>query len=74
MSLNILIAPSGFKESLGADAVAEHIARGVLRAMPDARLVCAPMVDGGEGFTEALVKVTRHPAPLHGHRPGGPTR
>lgn len=59
MSLNILIAPSGFKESLGADEVAEHIARGVLRAMPDAKVVCAPMVDGGEGFTEALVKVTR---------------
>lgn len=58
MTLNILIAPSGFKESLGADAVAEHIARGVRRAMPDAHLVCAPMVDGGEGFTEALVKVT----------------
>ena len=30
MTLNILIAPSGFKESLGADAVAEHIARGEL--------------------------------------------
>lgn len=58
MTLNILIAPSGFKESLGADAVAEHIACGVRRAMPDAHLVCAPMVDGGEGFTEALVKVT----------------
>jgi glycerate 2-kinase len=59
MSLNILIAPSGFKESLGAPEVADHIAQGVLRAMPDAKVVCAPMVDGGEGFTEALVKVTK---------------
>jgi glycerate 2-kinase len=59
MSLHILIAPSGFKESLGAPEVADHIAQGVLRAMPDAQVVQAPMVDGGEGFTEALVKVTK---------------
>ncbi len=59
MSLHILIAPSGFKESLGAPEVADHIAQGVLRAMPDAHVVQAPMVDGGEGFTEALVKVTK---------------
>ncbi|MBS7806509.1 glycerate kinase [Variovorax sp. PCZ-1] len=59
MSLNILIAPSGFKESLGAPEVADHIAEGVLRAMPLAHVVRAPMVDGGEGFTEALVKVTQ---------------
>lgn len=58
MKLNILIAPSGFKESLGAPEVADHIAQGVLRAMPQAKVVRAPMVDGGEGFTEALVKVT----------------
>ncbi len=58
MNLNILIAPSGFKESLGAPEVADHIAEGVLRAMPHANVVRAPMVDGGEGFTEALVKVT----------------
>jgi glycerate 2-kinase len=58
MSLNILIAPSGFKESLGAPEVADHIAAGVLRAMPDAKVVRAPMVDGGEGFTQALVDAT----------------
>jgi glycerate kinase len=58
MSLTILIAPSGFKESLGAREVADHIAAGVLRAMPDAHIIKAPMVDGGEGFTEALVDAT----------------
>lgn len=58
MSFTILIAPSGFKESLTAPEVAEHIAAGVLRAMPDAILIKAPMVDGGEGFTEALVDAT----------------
>ncbi|MFM2400305.1 MAG: hypothetical protein RL341_2462 [Pseudomonadota bacterium] len=58
MSLTVLIAPSGFKESLSAREVTDHIADGVLRAMPDARILKAPMVDGGEGFTEALVEAT----------------
>lgn len=58
MALTVLVAPSGFKESLGADQVADHIAAGVIRAMPDARVLKAPMVDGGEGFTEALVNAT----------------
>jgi glycerate 2-kinase len=56
--LTVLIAPSGFKESLGAREVADHIATGVLRAMPHARILKAPMVDGGEGFTDALVDAT----------------
>jgi glycerate 2-kinase len=54
----VLIAPSGFKESLGAHEVAEHIAAGVRHVMPDALVIKAPMVDGGEGFTEALVEAT----------------
>jgi len=33
MTLRILIAPSGFKESLGADEVADCIAKGILRAL-----------------------------------------
>lgn len=58
MKLNILIAPSGFKESLGADEVTDCIAAGVLRVLPDARIMKAPLVDGGEGFTKALVAAT----------------
>ena len=58
MSMTILIAPSGFKESLSADEVADFIAEGVLRAMPDARILKAPLVDGGEGFTHALAAAT----------------
>jgi glycerate kinase len=58
MSLNILIAPSGFKESLGADEVADCIAKGILRVIPDAKIRKAPLVDGGEGFTKALVAAT----------------
>lgn len=58
MSLTILVAPSGFKESLSAAEVADHIAEGVHRAIPDADVIRAPLVDGGEGFTEALVDAT----------------
>jgi glycerate kinase len=58
VTLTVLIAPSGFKESLSAREVTDRIAAGVLRAMPAATIVRAPMADGGEGFTEALVEAT----------------
>ncbi|QBF31106.1 glycerate kinase [Thalassococcus sp. S3] len=58
MTLNVLIAPSGFKESLAAEDVAASIARGVARAAPEAQIRCLPMVDGGEGFTKGLVAAT----------------
>lgn len=58
MTFTVLVAPSGFKESLSANEVADCIGEGVLRAFPSARILKAPMVDGGEGFTEALVAAT----------------
>lgn len=59
MTLTVLIAPSGFKESLGADEVADAIAAGVRKVLPDSDILTAPLVDGGEGFTRSLVKLTR---------------
>lgn len=58
MSITVLVAPSGFKESLSVKEVTEAIAQGVSRAMPEARVLKAPMVDGGEGTVEALVDAT----------------
>lgn len=58
MSLTVLIAPSGFKESLSAAEASNHIATGVQHILPDARVLRAPLVDGGEGFTLALVEAT----------------
>lgn len=58
MTFTVLVAPSGFKESLSANEVADCIGEGVLRAFPQAKILKAPMVDGGEGFTEALVAAT----------------
>jgi len=56
--MNILIAPSGFKESLSSEEVADCIEDGILRALPDAQIVKVPLVDGGEGFTKTLVQLT----------------
>lgn len=56
--MRIVVAPSGFKESLGADEVADRIEAGVRRVIPEAEILKAPMVDGGEGFTKALVAAT----------------
>lgn len=64
MTLNILVAPNGLKECISAREAADAIAAGVRRAMPDARITSLPMIDGGEGTTEALVALTggtRHP-------------
>lgn len=58
MPTTILVAPSGFKECLSPTEVTEAIAAGAQRAMPAARILRAPMVDGGEGFAEALVAAT----------------
>jgi glycerate kinase len=70
LALNILIAPSGFKESLGAEEVADCIATGILKVLPDACIRKAPLVDGGEGFTKALVRATN--GTLHSLKVTGP--
>lgn len=56
---HILVCPSGFKESLKSHDAAEHIATGIRRVLPNVHITKAPMVDGGEGFTEGLVAATR---------------
>jgi glycerate kinase len=56
--IRILIAPSGFKESLGAEEVANCIEAGVLSALPNAVVKKVPLADGGEGFTRALIAAT----------------
>lgn len=55
---HILICPSGFKESLNPSDVADYIEDGIRRVTPGALVTKALMVDGGEGFTEGLVRVT----------------
>ncbi|CAL9426966.1 Glycerate 3-kinase [Streptomyces sp. enrichment culture] len=54
----VVVAPSGFKESLSAGAAAEAIATGVRRVLPGAELDLVPLVDGGEGTAAALAAAT----------------
>lgn len=56
--MKIVIAPDSFKESLSAPDAAAAIERGIKQAYPDARTVCVPMADGGEGTVEAVLAAT----------------
>lgn len=56
--LRVLVAPAGFKESLGPEAVASAMEEGLQRVLVDestAMIVKLPLHDGGEGFCKALV-------------------
>ena len=56
--MRVVIAPDSFKECLSALDVAEALAAGLRRAVPDAELELIPMADGGEGTVDALVAAT----------------
>ncbi|MFM9367441.1 glycerate kinase [Streptomyces sp. Da 82-17] len=58
MLTRFAVAPSGFKESLSAQAAAEAIAAGVRRVVPEAEVDLIPLVDGGEGTAAALASAT----------------
>lgn len=58
MLTRFAVAPSGFKESLTAQAAAEAIAAGVRRVVPGAEIDLIPLVDGGEGTAAALAAAT----------------
>ncbi|MCI9889179.1 glycerate kinase [Micrococcales bacterium 31B] len=64
----MLIAPDKFKGSLGAAAVAEHVAAGLRAADPSGEHVCVPIADGGEGTLEAALAAgfSRHEAMVSG--------
>lgn len=57
-SLRILVAPSGFKESLSPDESADCIEIGIRRVVDSSSIIHKiPLHDGGEGFCKALVAV-----------------
>ncbi|KAK7959587.1 uncharacterized protein PG986_004441 [Apiospora aurea] len=57
--IRLLIAPSGFKETLGPEQVADCIEDGVRRVLDEERAFIrkVPLHDGGEGFAIALTSV-----------------
>jgi UTP--glucose-1-phosphate uridylyltransferase len=50
----ILIAPNALKGSLSARQAAEAMARGIISVLPDARVACLPIADGGDGTLAVL--------------------
>lgn len=68
-SIRILVCPSGFKGSLQPSQAADCIEAGILAVEPHAAIRKVPLVDGGEGFTQAIVSVTGgsiHQVPITG--------
>ena len=53
--MRVVVAPNAFKGSLTAVQAAQAMARGVLRARPQARVELVPIADGGDGTVDALV-------------------
>ena len=51
----VLVAPDKFKGSLSAPLVAEAVAAGVRRVLPDVDVDCVPVADGGDGTLDAAV-------------------
>lgn len=72
--IRVLVAPCGFKESLGPEEVAKCIEAGVKRASGDLPMLIrkVPVHDGGEGFCQSFVSA--HGGTLHRLEVTGPTR
>ena len=53
--MKITVSIDSFKGSLSTFEASLAVKEGVLRAIPDADVVCVPLADGGEGTVEAIV-------------------
>ncbi len=58
IGMRIVVAPDSFKGSASASEVADALARGLSRALPNGEFIKVPMADGGEGTVHALVAAT----------------
>jgi glycerate kinase len=56
--LRLLVAPSGYKESLDAEGVAAAIAAGARAASQRIEVVELPLADGGEGTARTMARIT----------------
>src|ERR1041384_3858022 len=55
MSQLILVAPAAFKGTLGPRQVADALALGARRALPNATVLQCPISDGGDGLLDAVL-------------------
>lgn len=54
MPLKIVTAMDSFKGTMSSIAACERVKNGVLDVIPDAKVYCIPVADGGEGTVEAF--------------------
>ena len=52
---SVLVAPAAWKGTFSPRQAADAIVAGVMRAVPDARVVVLPISDGGDGLLEAVL-------------------
>jgi len=52
--MKIIVSPNAFKGSMSGFEAAAAIALGVSRVIPDARILCMPVADGGDGLVDIL--------------------
>ncbi|OMP68375.1 glycerate kinase family protein [Domibacillus epiphyticus] len=57
--MKVVMIPSGFKECLDADEVVAAMTAGAKRYDPFIQTEQVPMIDGGEGFAKAIVKIKK---------------
>ncbi len=55
--MKIVVAPNAFKDSLNAAEAGQAIAKGLVRAVPDAEIVQTPVADGGDGLFDIVKAV-----------------
>jgi glycerate 2-kinase len=51
----ILVAPAAFKGTFGPRQVADALAAGIRRALPEATVLQCPIADGGDGLLDAVL-------------------
>jgi len=57
--MKIVVACDSFKGSLDSVSVVEAIERGIIRAVPDAKVIQCPLADGGEGTARILTEAVK---------------
>lgn len=55
MPKTFVLAPDSFKESMSASQACQAMRAGILKIIPDAKIISVPMADGGEGTVDAVL-------------------
>lgn len=57
--MKVIMIPSGFKECMDAEEVAVAMGEGAKRFEPLIKTEMLPMIDGGEGFARAIIRIKK---------------